>query len=251
MARHSLLFPSCMPLPIKVPLFVHALLQITDSMGQIQSLARHSPRALQIGKALAEAPAAKGASRRRGYAQNMPPLVWIDVETTGLVVEKDVVLEVAMVLTDSDLNRITDPMNVVISHPPETLQHLNAWSQKWHAASGLLDDVAKSTLTMGEAEQQLLRVLVEHCSTPNQAILAGNNVGFDRKFIEKCMPTLSGYLHFRNLDVSTVNEIAKRWAPEILRNYRKTYTHRAIDDISESLRELRYYKDTMFRAAQK
>ncbi|KAJ1965980.1 hypothetical protein GGI12_000411 [Dipsacomyces acuminosporus] len=216
-------------------------------MGQIQSIVQKRLALPQASKLLSAHQAPKAASsKRRSNAKDLPPLVWIDVETTGLVVEKDVVLEIAMLLTDGELNAVADPLNIVISHPPETLQHLNAWAKKWHSSSGLLDDVSKSAVTMDAAEQQLLDLLVRHCPTPSSAILAGNNVGFDRKFIEKCMPTLHSYLHFRNLDVSTVNELAKRWAPGILSGHRKTYSHRAIDDIQESLDELRFYKKHLF-----
>ncbi|KAJ2006436.1 rna exonuclease, partial [Coemansia sp. S85] len=179
----------------------------------------------------------------------LPPLVWIDVETTGLVAEKDVILEVAMVVTDGELNELAPAQSLVIGYPRSQVRpKLNAWSLKCHTKSGLLDEVAQSKLTLEEAEKVLLEQVVEFCPKANRAILAGNNVGFDRRFIEQHMPVLAGHLHFRNLDVSSVNELAKRWAsPEVLAMHKKNYTHRAIDDIGESLKELRFYKEHFFK----
>ncbi|KAJ1723276.1 hypothetical protein LPJ53_002374 [Coemansia erecta] len=175
------------------------------------------------------------------------PLVWIDVETTGLVPEKDVMLEIAMVITDGNLDQLGQPQSLVISQPPEQLRKLNAWSKNCHTKSGLLDDVAKSSLTLQQAESVLMEQVTKYCKRPNKAVLAGNNVGFDRAFISRYMPVLSGYLHFRNIDVSSVNELAKRWRPDVVSQYKKTYSHRAMDDINESIRELKHYQDTIFR----
>ncbi|KAI7827847.1 ribonuclease H-like domain-containing protein [Kickxella alabastrina] len=183
---------------------------------------------------------------RRFKSRSTAPLIWIDVETTGLTVEKDVILEVAMVITDGELNQLGPPQSLVIARSPEELCKLNPWSLNMHTKSGLLKEVAESKLTLAVAEQELLKQIVQHSQKPGTAILAGNNVGFDRVFISKYMPVLANYLHFRNIDVSTVNELAKRWAPDMLGRYKKTYSHRAIDDINESLRELRYYKNNMF-----
>ncbi|KAJ2375719.1 hypothetical protein IW150_002389 [Coemansia sp. RSA 2607] len=123
---------------------------------------------------------------------------------------------------------------------------MNAWSKKCHTKSGLLSDVAKSSLTLQQAESILMEQVTKYCERPNTAILAGNNVSFDRAFISRYMPVLSGYLHFRNIDVSSINELAKRWRPDVVSQFKKTYSHRAMDDINESIRELKHYQDTIF-----
>ncbi|KAJ2493101.1 rna exonuclease [Coemansia sp. RSA 2050] len=213
-------------------------------MGQQQSILRHVPW-----KKAANAGPFQIKQQKDKVARTLPPLVWIDIETTGLVAEKDVILEVAMVVTDGKLNELAPAKSLVIGYSQDQVQpKLNAWSLKCHTKSGLLDEVAQSKLTLEEAEKALLEQVIEHCPKANRAILAGNNVGFDRRFIEQHMPVLAGHLHFRNLDVSSVNELAKRWAsPEVLAKHKKNYTHRAIDDIGESLRELRFYKQHFFK----
>ncbi|KAJ2780288.1 rna exonuclease [Coemansia javaensis] len=180
--------------------------------------------------------------------QGTAPLVWIDVETTGLVADKDVILEVAMVVTDGALEPLGPELSLVVGQPAAQLRKLNAWSRKWHQQSGLLAEVARSPLTVGEAERRLLAQITAVCPAPNRAVLAGSNVGFDRAFIARHMPVLAGHLHYRNVDVSTVNELAKRWAPDALRGLEKRHAHRALDDVRESLRELRFYRDALFRA---
>ncbi|KAJ1940960.1 hypothetical protein EC988_006887, partial [Linderina pennispora] len=165
--------------------------------------------------------------------------------TTGLHAEKDTILEAALLITNSDLELLEPPLNLVIHHPPGALQSINAWCRNMHKASGLLDQVAQSTLTLASAEQQMLDLVTKHCPEPNRAILAGNNVGFDRRFLSAYMPILHGHLHFRNVDVSSLNELAKRWRPDLLPGVRKKFGHRALDDIQESLRELQYYRDRM------
>ncbi|KAJ2587361.1 hypothetical protein H4R99_008180 [Coemansia sp. RSA 1722] len=199
-----------------------------------------------LNSAKAGAATNKPKKRVSGKKYRAAPLVWIDVESTGLVPEKDIILEIAMVVTDGDLNQLGPSQSLVISHPPSELSKLNAWSKKWHSKSGLLDDVAKSTLSLREAESRLLEQVTRHCKRPNTAILAGNNVGFDRMFISRHMPVLAGYLHFRNIDVSSVNELAKRWDPDALEGLKKRFSHRAIDDINESIRELRHYREAIF-----
>ncbi|KAJ2872058.1 rna exonuclease [Coemansia aciculifera] len=217
-------------------------------MGQHQSILRHVPW-----KKVASAEPRQIKQQKGAVTRKLPPLIWIDVETTGLVAEKDVILEVAMVVTDSELNELAPAQSLVIGYSHDRVRpKLNAWSLKCHTNSGLLDEVVQSKLTLKEAEQILLEQVVEHCPKANRAILAGNNVGFDRRFIERYMPVLAGYLHFRNLDVSSVNELAKRWAPpDMLAKHKKSFSHRAIDDIGESLKELRFYKENFFKTKEK
>ncbi|KAJ2018341.1 hypothetical protein IW146_005911 [Coemansia sp. RSA 922] len=217
-------------------------------MGQQKSILRHVPW-----KKVASTEPHQIKQKKGAISRKLPPLVWIDVETTGLVAEKDVILEVAIVVTDSELNELAPAQNLVIGYSKNEIRpKLNAWSLKCHTNSGLLDEVAQSKLKLKEVEQILLEQVVEHCPKANRAILAGNNVGFDRRFIERYMPVLAGYLHFRNLDVSSVNELAKRWAsPDVLAKHKKSFSHRAIDDIGESLRELRFYKEHFFKTKEK
>ncbi|KAJ2897223.1 rna exonuclease [Coemansia aciculifera] len=186
--------------------------------------------------------------QKKAVTRKLPPLVWIDIEMTGLVAEKDIILEVAMIVTDGELNELAPAQSLVIGHSRDKVRSkLNAWSLNCHTKSGLLEEVWRSKLTLAEAEKMLLDRILEHCPKANRALLAGNNVGFDRRFIEQHMPVLAGHLHFRNVDVSSVNELAKRWmAPEKLAMLKKTLTHRAIDDISQSLEELRFYKRYFF-----
>ncbi|KAJ2718641.1 hypothetical protein GGI07_005665 [Coemansia sp. Benny D115] len=188
------------------------------------------------------AAAAAAASRPRNFYRTSP-LVWIDVESTGLVTDKDIILEVAMIITNDELEQLGPEQSIVIQRTPKELSSkLNPWSLKFHGGSGLLDEVKASTVTLDQAEKMLMSQIVTYCPKPGRALLAGNNVGFDRAMLNKEMPVLANYLHFRNLDVSTVNEMAKRWNPAMLQSHKKKFSHRAIDDIRESIRELKHYK---------
>ncbi|KAJ2171474.1 Oligoribonuclease, mitochondrial [Coemansia sp. RSA 532] len=184
--------------------------------------------------------------QQQSVSMHKAPLVWIDVETTGLEPEKDNILEIAMILTDGELSTIGAAENMVIGHRTDQLA-LNEWALASHRRSGLMSAVARSTTTLPQAEAALLARIQGVCPTPRRAVLAGNNVEFDRRFLERHMPALAAHLHFRSVDVSTVNELAKRWAPATLRRLRKQFTHRALNDVRESIRELQFYQSQFIR----
>ncbi|MFB9620478.1 oligoribonuclease [Brooklawnia cerclae] len=174
-------------------------------------------------------------------------LVWIDCEMTGLDLAHDALIEVAVLVTDGNLNVKGDGLDLLIAPPAEALDHMNDFVRNMHETSGLLDELASSTLTMAEAEQQVLDYVKLYVPQPRKAPLAGNTVGTDRTFIARDMPALEGYLHYRNVDVSSIKELAKRWFPRAYYNApEKNGNHRALADIQESIEELRYYRDAVF-----
>ena len=178
-----------------------------------------------------------------------PRLVWIDLEMTGLDVEKDVILEIATIITDSDLNIVEESDSIVIRQPESVLATMNEWSHTHHTESGLLDRVRESEISLEEAEAttyDLVRKHVEIHTSP----LCGNSVWQDRRFLARYMPTLEHYLHYRLIDVSTVKELARRWAPSLLDQVAKQAQHRALDDIRESINELKLYREQFLKPVQ-
>jgi oligoribonuclease len=174
-------------------------------------------------------------------------LVWIDCEMTGLDLRNDALIEVAIVVTDSELQLLDDGIDLVIGAPESAMAGMVDVVKAMHTASGLIDDVAASTLTMAEAEKQLLDYLREWVPDAGKAPLCGNSVGTDRSFLARDMPDLEGYLHYRMVDVSSVKELARRWYPKTYFNSPpKKGGHRALADILESIDELRYYRTTVF-----
>ena len=174
-------------------------------------------------------------------------LVWIDMEMTGLDVETDVILEIATVVTDENLNVLDQTPNMVISHPPEFQANLNEWSAEHHAASGLLDEVEKSMISLAEAEAVSLAMVSKHVGR-QQAPLCGNSVWQDRRFLCKYLPTLENFLHYRIVDVSSMKELVRIWLPELTEMVpQKQKTHRALDDIHESIAELKFYQGQIFQ----
>lgn len=174
------------------------------------------------------------------------PLVWIDCEMTGLDVDRDALIEVAVVITDADLNIVDDGIDVLITPPQEALDGMNDFVRNMHTTSGLLDDLAQGT-TMEEAQKQVLDYIRRYVPQPRKALLAGNSVGTDKMFLEANMPEVIDHLHYRLIDVSSIKELAKRWhrkafeeAPE------KHGGHRALADILESIQELEYYRRVLF-----
>lgn len=174
------------------------------------------------------------------------PLVWIDCEMTGLDVTRDALIEVAVVITDADLNIVDPGIDVLITPPAEALEGMNDFVRQMHTSSGLLDELPSGT-TMEDAQQQVLDYIRRFVPTPKKALLAGNSVGTDKMFLEANMPLVIDHLHYRLVDVSSIKELAKRW-------YRKAFEeapvkhggHRALADILESIQELEYYRRVLF-----
>jgi oligoribonuclease len=178
----------------------------------------------------------------------MPPmLAWMDLEMTGLDAGTDVIVEIATLITDDDLAVVAEGPDLVIHQPPEVLDRMSDVVREMHTRSGLLASVEESAITLDEAGRHTLAFLKEHITTPRSVPLCGNSIGTDRRFLSAQLPEIEEYLHYRSVDVSTVKELAKRWLPAILGDApRKAEGHRALDDIRESVAELRYYRETFF-----
>lgn len=172
-------------------------------------------------------------------------LIWIDLEMTGLEPTTDTIIEIATLITDANLMIIAEGPNLAIHQSDEILSKMNDWNTDQHKKSGLTDRVKQSTITMKEAEEQTLAFLKQHVAAKASPI-CGNTVCQDRRFLSQWMPTLEAYFHYRHLDVSTVKELAMRWAPEAFKGLTKVSKHLALDDIKESIEELRYYRDRFF-----
>ena len=169
-------------------------------------------------------------------------LVWMDLEMTGLDPESEVIIEMATIITDSELNVLAEGPVLAIQAPEAKLAAMDDWNQTHHSASGLLERVRKSAVTVLEAEAQTLAFLERHVEK-NAAPLCGNTLWQDRRFLVRYMPALEAYLHYRNIDVSSLKELARRWRPELLSGFSKQNAHTALADIRESIDELRYYRE--------
>jgi oligoribonuclease len=171
-------------------------------------------------------------------------LTWIDLEMTGLDPETMVILEIATVVTDADLNIIAEGPQLAINYPPEVLDRMEEWSRTHHQASGLLDRVKASATTCMQAEQETLNFVSSYCGK-GESPLCGNSVWQDRRFLVKHMPLLEAHFHYRIIDVSSIKELAKRWYPG-LPPYQKKKDHLAMNDIRESIEELKYFRRNIF-----
>jgi oligoribonuclease len=173
-------------------------------------------------------------------------MVWIDCEMTGLSLSDDALIEVAALVTDSELNVLGDGVDIVIRPPAEALDTMPDVVRAMHTASGLLDELEGGT-TLEDAERRVLEYVRKHVPEPGRAPLCGNSVGTDRGFLMRDMPTLEDYLHYRIVDVSSIKELARRWYPKAYFNSpEKSGNHRALADIRESIAELRYYREAVF-----
>lgn len=179
-------------------------------------------------------------------ALNNDRIVWIDCEMTGLDLGADALVEVAAVVTDSELNVLGDGIDVVIRPEPAALAQMNDFVRSMHTTSGLLDELDAGT-TMAAAEETVLAYIREHAPEAGRVPLAGNSVSTDRAFLERDMPGLAAHLHYRTIDVSSIKELARRWYPRVyFRSPEKNGGHRALADILESIDELRYYREALF-----
>jgi oligoribonuclease len=180
-------------------------------------------------------------------AESAGHLVWIDCEMTGLELTKDKLIEVAVLVTDSELNALDPGLDLVINAPDDLLDEMTEVVAEMHAKSGLTDAVRASTLSLAEAEQQLLAYIKQFVPDRRSAPLCGNSIGTDRGFLARDMPELDDHLHYRMVDVSSLKELARRWFPRVyFAQPPKGLAHRALADIIESVRELAYYRKTLF-----
>ncbi|HTV49573.1 MAG TPA: oligoribonuclease [Steroidobacteraceae bacterium] len=168
-------------------------------------------------------------------------LVWIDLEMTGLLPATDEIIEMATIVTDKDLAVLAEGPVLAIHQPDEVLARMDDWNQRQHGASGLKERVRASRISTAEAERRTLEFLTP-LVTPGSSPMCGNSVCQDRRFLARQMPQLERFFHYRNLDVSTLKELARRWAPQLTQNFAKEGAHLALADIRESIRELRHYR---------
>jgi oligoribonuclease len=177
---------------------------------------------------------------------NNTNLIWLDLEMTGLEPETDVVLEIATIITDSQLNILAEGPVFAISQPGEVLDTMSEWCIEHHGKSGLTKRCRESKVSLAEATKQTI-TFVEQYVPKGKSPMCGNSIGQDRRFINKYMPDFEDCFHYRNLDVSTVKELARRWKPEVLGKVVKTGAHLALDDIRESIAELKVYQEHFFK----
>lgn len=175
-------------------------------------------------------------------------LVWIDLEMTGLDPKRHSIVEIATLITDDDLNILDEGPDLVISTTSKQLENMDAYVRNMHTKSGLLDEIQQSRVTLSEANKQTLDFIQKHIKTARTVPLCGNSIGTDRRFLADHMPEIEEYLHYRSVDVSSIKEVGKRWYPEIIKNApTKARGHRAMDDIKESVLELKFYREFLFR----
>ena len=175
-------------------------------------------------------------------------LVWLDLEMTGLDVVRDQIVEIAVLVTDAQLEPLDDGLDLVVHQPPEVLGAMDDFVRKMHEKSGLLPAIQESTVSLDEAGAAALAYVKQHVPEPRSAPLCGNSIGVDRRFLDRYLPELDGYLHYRSIDVSSLKELCRRWYPAAYKKRPgKAETHRALDDVRESLAELRYYREAMLR----
>lgn len=173
-------------------------------------------------------------------------LIWLDLEMTGLEPKVDVILEIAIIVTDSQLNVLAEGPVFAIHQSDNTLDNMNPWCIEHHGKSGLTQRCRESDVSLAQATEQSLAFIKQYVNK-GKSPMCGNSIGQDRRFINKYMPDFEDYFHYRNIDVSTVKELARRWKPEVLDKVVKTGAHLALDDIRESIAELKVYQEHFFK----
>jgi len=168
-------------------------------------------------------------------------LIWIDLEMTGLDTSNDLIIEIATIVTDKDLNILAKGPMIAIHQTDEVMMGMDDWNTKQHGGSGLTDRVRNSTYTEAQAEAETIAFLAQYVDK-GKSPMAGNSICQDRRFMARCMPELEDYFHYRNLDVSTLKELANRWKPGVAAGFKKKGSHLAMDDIIDSIEELRFYR---------
>ncbi len=179
-------------------------------------------------------------------AQDPTNLIWIDLEMTGLDPQSDAIIEIATIVTDADLNVLAEGPMLAIHQPVAVMAAMDEWNTNQHAQSGLTERVLASRCSEAQAEQETL-VFLRQYVPKGASPICGNSICQDRRFLARCMPELEAYFHYRNLDVSTLKELANRWAPDIAKGVVKSGKHLALDDIRDSINELRHYRDHFLR----
>jgi len=179
--------------------------------------------------------------------QDSNNLIWIDLEMTGLDTQNDMIIEIATIVTDSQLNILAEGPVLAVHQSDATLAGMDEWNTRQHGQSGLVDRVKASVIDEAEAERQTIAFLQEYVPARTSP-MCGNSICQDRRFLARCMPQLEAFFHYRNLDVSTLKELVKRWLPKIASGVEKKGAHLALDDIRESINELRYYREHLFVA---
>ena len=174
-------------------------------------------------------------------------LVWLDLEMTGLDVTRHVIVEIAALVTDSALEPLDDGIDVIVHQPPAALAEMDDFVRKMHTKSGLLAAIEASPTDLRTAGREVLEYVQQHIAEPGTAPMCGNSIGVDRRFLDRYLPDLDRYLHYRSIDVSSLKELCRRWYPAIYRKRPgKAEHHRALDDILESIEELRFYREQLF-----
>lgn len=172
-------------------------------------------------------------------------LIWLDLEMTGLNPNKDLVIEIATIVTDAELNILAEGPSIAINQPQSALDAMDDWNQEHHSGSGLIERVLNSSYTEDSATDETISFLQGYVSS-GKSPMCGNSICQDRRFLARYMPRLESYFHYRNLDVSTIKELVARWQPELMSGFKKKGSHIAMDDIRDSIAELAYYREHCF-----